>query len=116
MFASKRYYDPEAARKRAARDYDRSFYPEGATRQMAAIYASGSRAELLSTLKVPALVIHGRDDTLITPSGGFRTAELIPVAHLLVVADMGHDMPEPLWPLLTDVVLSHTGGARASSS
>lgn len=116
VFASKRYYDPEVARKRAARDYDRSFYPEGATRQMAAIYASGSRAEPLSTLKVPALVIHGRDDTLITPSGGFRTAELIPVAHLLLVADMGHDMPEPLWPLLTDVVLSHTGGAGAATS
>jgi hypothetical protein len=21
---------------------------------------------------------------------------------------MGHDLPEPLWPLLTDAVLSHT--------
>ena len=116
VFASKRYYDPEAARKRAARDYDRSFSPEGATRQMAAIYAGRSRAELLPTVKVPTLVIHGRDDTLITPSGGQRTAELIPAAHLLLVADMGHDMPEPLWPLLTDVVLSHTGGVHHAQS
>ena len=54
------------------------------------------------------LVIHGRDDTLITPSGGFRTAELIPGANLLFVADMGHDIPQPLWPVITDAVLSHT--------
>lgn len=112
VWASKKYRDPARARANAARDFDRSFYPEGATRQLAAIYASGRRATALQQLDVPTLVIHGRDDTLITPSGGFRTAELIPGAHLLFVADMGHDMPEPLWPFLTDVILSHTGGAR----
>ena len=58
-------------RQLAARDYDRSFYPEGGTRQMAAIYASGRRTESLQQLDMPTLVIHGRDDTLITPSGGY---------------------------------------------
>ena len=47
------------------------------------------------------------DDTLITPSGGFRTAELVPGAHLLYLADMGHDMPEPLWPVLVEAVHGH---------
>ena len=48
------------------------------------------------------------DDTLITPSGGERTAELIPGASLLMVADMGHDLPEPLWPLIVDAILGFT--------
>jgi len=26
----------------------------------------------------------------------------------LLVADMGHDMPEPLWPLLVDAIIGHT--------
>ena len=64
-------------------------------RQLAAIYASGDRSEALAALDVPTLVIHGRDDTLISPEGGFRTAELIPGARLLFVSDMGHDLPTP---------------------
>jgi len=108
VWQSKKYRDEARTKELAARDFDRSFYPEGATRQMAAIYGSGRRTVGLQALNVPTLVIHGRDDQLITPSGGFRTAELIPGAHLLFVADMGHDMPEPLWPLLTEAVLSHT--------
>ena len=87
------------------------FYPEGAPRQLAAIYASGPRPTPSPTVDVPTLVIHGRDDTLITPGGGVRTAELIPGANLLLVADMGHDLPEPLWPLLIDAILGFTATA-----
>ena len=75
---------------------------------MAAIYASGSRAEGLQKLEVPTLVIHGTDDQLITPSGGERTAELIPNSTLLMVDDMGHDMPQPLWPFYLDAISKHT--------
>lgn len=108
IWHSKKYQDLAAAQHEAAAAYDRSFYPEGSARQLAAIVASGERSTGLSALDVPTLVIHGRDDTLITPSGGFRTAELIPGANLLLVADMGHDMPEPLWPALVDAITSHT--------
>jgi len=105
---SKKYADEAEVKANAAEDFDRSFYPDGGPRQLAAIYASGRRAAQLQQLDVPTLVIHGRDDTLITPSGGFRTAELIAGAHLLFVADMGHDLPRPLWPLLTSAILTHT--------
>jgi pimeloyl-ACP methyl ester carboxylesterase len=111
VWQSKKYRDEARSKELAAREFDRSFYPEGAPRQLAAIYGSGRRTAALQALDVPTLVIHGRDDQLITPSGGFRTAELIPGAHLLFVADMGHDLPAPLWPLITDAVLSHTSRA-----
>jgi pimeloyl-ACP methyl ester carboxylesterase len=108
VWCSRRFFDPEKAKFEAARAYDRRFYPEGAFRQLAAIYAAGSRAEGLQALTTPTLVIHGRDDTLIPPSGGQRTAELVPTATLLLMADMGHDLPEPLWPMIVAAILAHT--------
>jgi pimeloyl-ACP methyl ester carboxylesterase len=107
LWASKKYGAPDQLRQVAAEQYDRCFYPEGATRQLAAIYASGDRRAGLEELRVPMLVIHGRDDTLIAPSGGERTAELVPGSKYLLLADMGHDMPEPLWPVLADAIGSH---------
>jgi pimeloyl-ACP methyl ester carboxylesterase len=108
VFASPRYWDEDRIRVRAGESFDRSFYPEGASRQLGAIVASGSRGEALREVRVPTLVIHGRADPLITLSGAERTAELIPGANLLVLNDMGHDLPEPLWPLLVDAIASHT--------
>ena len=107
VWQSRRYFDAERVKTEAARSFDRSFYPEGASRQMAAIYASGRRTEGLSNLSVPTLVIHGRDDTLLVPSGGERTAELVPGSTLMLVADMGHDLPEPLQPMLADAIAGH---------
>lgn len=111
IWASKRHVNLDQLRATAAIAYDRAFYPEGATRQLAALYASGDRSEKLRSLTVPSLVLHGWDDTLIQPDGGIRTAELIPGAHLLMVADMGHDMPEPLWPLLINAITGHIATA-----
>ena len=108
LWQSKKYRSDEVSRRNAIRDFDRSNYPEGGPRQMAAIYASGSRAEGLQKLQIPTLVIHGTEDQLITPSGGERTAELIPNSTLLMVDDMGHDMPQPLWPLYFDAITKHT--------
>jgi len=108
LWQSKKYRSDEVSRRNAIRDFDRSNYPEGGPRQMAAIYASGSRAEGLQKLQIPTLVIHGTEDQLITPSGGERTAELIPNSTLLMVEDMGHDLPQPLWPLYVDAISKHT--------
>jgi pimeloyl-ACP methyl ester carboxylesterase len=112
LWQSKKYRSDEVSRRNAIRDFDRSNYPEGGPRQMAAIYASGSRAEGLQKLQVPTLVIHGTEDQLITPSGGERTAELIPNSTLLMVDDMGHDMPQPLWPFYLDAISKHTALVR----
>lgn len=108
VYCSPRYYDRDEAARKAAIAYDRAFYPEGWARQMAAIRASGDRTPGLRALRVPTLVIHGRQDTLIMPKGGERTAEIIPGANLLMLHDMGHDLPRPLWPIVVDAIISHT--------
>ena len=104
VYHSKKYRSDEFSKTSAARDFDRMYYPQGSTRQLAAVYASGRRTDQLRAIKTPTLVIHGKDDTLISPSGGERTAELIPNAKLVLVDDMGHDMPKPLWGYLVDLI------------
>jgi pimeloyl-ACP methyl ester carboxylesterase len=108
IWRSKRYPELAEARRLAGEGYDRCYCPQGTARQFAAMIASGSRAEALAQLTVPTLVMHGLDDTLIQPSGGERTAELIPNARLLLIPDMGHDRPQPLWPEICGAILRHT--------
>ncbi|MDA8659752.1 alpha/beta fold hydrolase [Luminiphilus sp.] len=87
--------------------FQRSFYPPGFARHMAAIMASGSRVELLKAIKAPSLVIHGRDDVLVPLACGVDTARRIPNAALKIIDGMGHNLPESLVPILTDLVADH---------
>jgi pimeloyl-ACP methyl ester carboxylesterase len=112
IWSSPRYFDEQLERARIARDFDRMFFPDGAVRQYLAILGSPSRAEGLAQLRTPTLVIHGRADTLISLSGGERTAELVPGANLLALNDMGHDLPIPLWPVIIDAMISHQNNLR----
>jgi pimeloyl-ACP methyl ester carboxylesterase len=107
------HFDEANARKRAEESYDRCFNPQGTARQLLGILASGSRAEGLAKLDVPTLVIHGEVDPLVTLSGGQRTAELIPGAELLVLEEMGHDLPMPLLPQVVDAITTLVARSNA---
>ena len=106
VIGSKRFHDPAAVTRRATAEYERGLYPEGSARQLAAVLGSGDRADQLTQLEVRTLVVHGLDDTLVPPAGGERTAELIPDAELLMLADMGHDLPRPLWDEIVGAIKS----------
>jgi len=97
-------FDEAEMRERAGRAYDRGFNPAGVARQMVAILASGSRNEALKGVRVPALVIHGKDDPLVPLPAGEDTAAAIPGAELMVIPGMGHDLPRPLWPRIIDAI------------
>ena len=88
----------------AGRAYDRSFYPQGEVRQLAAILAHGSRRAALERLDLPALVIHGSVDPLVPVECGRQTAQAIRGAELLVIDGMGHDLPRPAWPRIVDAI------------
>lgn len=85
--------------------YDRSYYPEGTSRQYAAIMASPPRSERLKSLKVPTLVLHGSVDTLIRPEGGRHTAQCITGAEYHEIEGWGHDMPPQMAPLVTGFIV-----------
>jgi pimeloyl-ACP methyl ester carboxylesterase len=103
-WGSPAHRDPDAAVERARREWERARNAACVGRQLVAINASGSRTEALAQVTVPFTVIHGTADTLVTPSGGARTAEAVPHAVHVELEGMGHNLPRPLWPRIMDEI------------
>jgi pimeloyl-ACP methyl ester carboxylesterase len=111
-------YQPsdEALREKLALSYQRSYYPDGHRRQMAAIMASGDRVAVLKKVVAPTLVIHGKADPLVPVAGGIDTARLIAGAKLELIDGMGHDLPQPLLPHFVELIGTHADGALKLSA
>jgi pimeloyl-ACP methyl ester carboxylesterase len=107
-------FEEEHIRELAARSFDRGHSQAGIARQLHAITASGDRTPHLRKLDLPALVIHGKNDVLVNPSGGRATAKAIPDARLKMVDGMGHDLPRALWPSFVEEIAANA--ARASEA
>lgn len=95
--------------ERITRDFERSFHPTGAGRQLAAIIDDGCRRSRLKNVTAPSLVIHGVADPLVRVEGGRDTAAHIPGARLHEIPGMGHDLPLELVDEVADAI---TGVAR----
>jgi pimeloyl-ACP methyl ester carboxylesterase len=102
-------YDEEWLRRHMAQAYDRSFCPQGAARQLVAIFTQKNRKPALKSLATPTLVIHGSDDPLVRVECGKNTAAAIPGAKLMIIDGMGHDLPhDGAWPQIIDAIVDHT--------
>jgi pimeloyl-ACP methyl ester carboxylesterase len=105
---SKRLFDEDYVRESAAASWDRGVNVAGTGRQLGAITADGNRSKRLARVTAPTVVIHGKDDKLVAPSGGKATAKAIKGAKLLMLDDMGHDLPRPVWPKIIDAIVENT--------
>jgi pimeloyl-ACP methyl ester carboxylesterase len=97
----------ERLRERTRASVRRSFYPEGPTRHLSAIVADGDRRDMLETMSVPTLVLHGEDDPLVPCEGGRDTAASIRGAKLKTIPGWGHDLPLELVDELADAIADH---------
>lgn len=104
--------DDEYYREQAATAYDRGYAPDGANRQILAICAANNVSELVQTISVPTLVIHGAGDLLIPPEAGRETAQLIPDAKFELIEGMGHDIPPSLGNVLSTIIIGHIRSAE----
>lgn len=100
-------WDEGSLRAFVARNVDRRYYPEGIGRQYLSVMASGDRVDLLKTITVPTLVIHGSDDPLLPADCGRDIANLIYGARLDLIPGMGHDIPDSLAADLAARVVAH---------
>lgn len=87
----------EQARADAIESYERAHYPQGIARHFGAVLGSGSLKRYDRQISAPTVVIHGRADKLMRPSGGRSIASAIPNARLALYDGMAHDLPEALW-------------------
>ncbi len=102
-------------RSRVTQAAERNFHPQGITRQMVAIVADSTRADALSGITAPTLVVHGRADPLVPFACGKDTARRIPGAQLVGIGGMGHDLPPGVVDHLLAHLVPHFKAAQAST-
>lgn len=87
----------EQLRANAEEAYDRAYYPQGIARHFDAALSSGSLRRYDLRITAPTVVIHGKEDILMRPSGGKAIASSIPGARLVMFDGMAHDLPDALF-------------------
>ncbi|MFD9593963.1 alpha/beta fold hydrolase [Kitasatospora sp. NPDC059973] len=89
-----RPFDEHAAREAAERTADAGVHDQQAqSRQIGAQWHGGP----ISRIQRPTLVLHGADDPLIKPAAATAIASRIPNARKLLLLEVGHELPEPVW-------------------
>jgi pimeloyl-ACP methyl ester carboxylesterase len=104
--------DDEYYRQQAAAAFDRCYAPDGANRQILAICAANNVSDLVRSIAVPTLVVHGAGDLLVPPEAGQETAQLIPGAKFELIEGMGHDIPPALGQPLSAIIIDHICSAK----
>lgn len=94
--------------------YDRSHRPNGVLRQLAAIVSDGDRREKLRDVGIPSLALHGSADPLVDPFGSKDLAASLRNCRLRIIEKLGHDLPEPVIPVMLDEILDHIGSVEAA--
>ncbi|MGW6421853.1 alpha/beta fold hydrolase [Nocardia sp. NPDC055053] len=97
LIGSKTYADRERRRALATHAYDRARHADGPARQVTAAMIAPDRRKRLQQLRMPTLVMHGAEDSLIKIAGGEATHAAIPGSSYLPLEGMGHDLPAPLF-------------------
>ncbi|MBT5603493.1 MAG: alpha/beta hydrolase [Gammaproteobacteria bacterium] len=83
------------------------FHAEAIPRQVMAILHAGDRSDAVKTITTPTLVIHGREDPLLTVEHGEHTAELINESRLVIFEGMGHNIPDAVRPNILREIGEH---------
>lgn len=106
IWASPGHFDRDRVARQFERSWDRAggAQAENTARHFCAIVGGTARDEHLAALSMPALVVHGTADPLITPSGGDRTAACLGDAELLRIEGMGHDLVPAFSPTIVDAI------------
>jgi pimeloyl-ACP methyl ester carboxylesterase len=108
--------DHSELKAKIAHGFDRSYYPAGVRRQLAAIIATGDLRPHLAKIKAPALIIHGAQDPLAPVEGGKDSARNIKGAKLEIIDGMAHDLPKKQLPKITQLIVTHVKSAEANAA
>jgi pimeloyl-ACP methyl ester carboxylesterase len=86
-------------------------------RQTCAVMGTGSLKKYTTAITAPTVVIHGKADGLMRPSGGKAIARAVKGSKLVLIDGMGHDLPEPLWPqIISELVANFTRSTNSNAA
>ena len=102
-------FDETLYRDLAARDSARGTNPNSG--HALAVFSSPSRIDALANVRVPTLIVHGTDDPILPYDHAEALAKAITGATLVTWEGVGHELPAPLLPELTTLLLDHLASA-----
>ncbi len=101
-------YNEEQARDYRTKEFDRSYYPDGIARQMAAMAVPGNIKPKISAIRTPTLVIHGSEDPFNHIEAGKEIASTISGAELMIMNGMGHSFPSDLISQIINALVANS--------
>ena len=90
---------------------ERSADSQGSRRQLVAAAATGSLKADMRRIHVPTLIIHGKNDPLISPRRSEQLHRGIAGSKLMILDGMGHNLPQNLIPRIAAAIIDHCGQA-----
>jgi pimeloyl-ACP methyl ester carboxylesterase len=111
LYRSMGSIDPDKMLKeRAAAQINRSWYPEGRTRQIAAVTIADNcdRRKDLEKVQVPTIVIHGDVDPLVSGEAAKELSNAIAGSQLYIINGMGHDLSGRFMMAISDLIIRNT--------
>jgi pimeloyl-ACP methyl ester carboxylesterase len=109
LAGDERPFDEEAARDLVRRDVERA-RDMAASENHGAIESGELPRDPLSSIQVPALVIHGTADPMFPLEHGRALVDEIPGAELLVLEGAGHGVVRTDWETIARAIIRHTAG------
>ena len=101
-------YDEDRSREYRTSEYDRSYYPQGIARQLAAMAVPGNIKPYIAAISAPTVVIHGTKDPFNLIEAGKEIASTIPGAELMLVDGMGHSFPREVIPNIVNALVANS--------
>jgi pimeloyl-ACP methyl ester carboxylesterase len=101
-------FDEDHYRAVARKDVERTVDIASAMTNHFLIDFESPRSGGLSDVAIPTLVVHGDHDPVYPVDHGEALHRLIPGAELLVLRDVGHELPARAWPEFVAALLRHT--------
>jgi pimeloyl-ACP methyl ester carboxylesterase len=113
LAGGRRPFDEAAVRELVRRDLERA-RDFAAIQNHDAIPDDDRQREPLSSIRAPALVIHGTADPMFPIEHGTALAEEIPGATMLPLQGAGHGIDRADWGSIVRAILEHTAAAEGA--
>ena len=85
-------FDEERSKVLLEKAYRRAYRPQGNQRHLLAMISADPRGDLLKSVTIPSLIIHGDYDPVVPCVHG-SMADCLPESQLHVIERMGHGLP-----------------------
>ena len=100
-------FDLDSTKALHEKAYQRAYHPEGNQRHLLAMISANPRGELLKSVVVPSLIIHGDCDPVVPLEHGKQLAECLTNRHLFIIERMGHGLPKRVCALAVKAMIKH---------